>query len=411
LRKTGAELPSLSTFQRKVRKRMGSAQLAYATGGSKAFRNTRVYLRNNYPNRLHSVLLDHTELPIWVVPRGHKQAQKPWMTAVMDGYTRYVLAWVLTWGTPTSEEVRAALIQAITIGVAPDGETPIGGLPYRAVWDRGLDFLANIISDSCTRLGVIPVALHAYSPHHKGALERFWGFLKRDLLPPLPGYCDGPKDIRGNHAIATAAMSEDDFLPLLIEWMDSYHLEHVNRNTGATALEMWQSDPTPLVEVPIEQLRVDFLIAKDAAKVSKNGVRFDRIDFVAPELRKVIGRTVQIRYLPHDRSFIEVFSDDEHLCTAYPVDQLTPDEQNDIVQGNHAERRLGQRRFSSANRLRRANHATSRLEVDKQHRRHVVDDPAGPTTSKGMLGNGKAALERLLGPDDGDGDDQESRLF
>ena len=413
LRKAGVKVPSLSTFRRKVRKQMGSAQLAYAKGGSKALRNTRIFLRNEYPNRLHSVLLDHTELPIWVVPRGHKQAQKPWMTVVMDGYSRYVLAWVLTIGRPTSEEVRAVLIQGITIGVAPDGETEIGGLPYRALSDRGLDFLATIISESCTRLGIIPVALNAYSPHHKAALERFWGSLKTDLLPPLPGYCDGPQDIRGNHAIASAAMNEDDFLELLIDWMDDYHINHVNRSIGTTPLKKWQSDPTPLIEVPPEQLRVDFLIAKEAAKVSKNGVRFDRIDFVAPELRKVIGRHVQVRYLPHDRSFIEVFCDDEHLCTAYPVDQLTPDEQHDIVQGNRAERRLGKQRFSRANRLRRANHATSRLEVDKQHRRHVVDDPDEPTTSKGMLGNGKAALERLFGtdPDGADGaDGQESRL-
>lgn len=93
--------------------------------------------------------LDHTELPIWVVPRGHKQAVKPWITAVMDSKTRYLLSWTITFGRPTAAEVRAALMSAMTMRVAPDGETLVGGKPLRAVWDRGVEFLANLITESC----------------------------------------------------------------------------------------------------------------------------------------------------------------------------------------------------------------------------------------------------------------------
>lgn len=68
-----------------------------------------------------------------MVPRGHKIAVKPWITAVMDASTRYVLSWMVTFGRPTAEEVRAALIQAILIRPAPDDETLVGGLPVRAI--------------------------------------------------------------------------------------------------------------------------------------------------------------------------------------------------------------------------------------------------------------------------------------
>ena len=73
-------LPSQRTFRRKVREEMGT-EIEYARHGSAGYRDHQLYLRNDYPHRMHSVLLDHTELPIYVVPRGHKTAVKPWITA------------------------------------------------------------------------------------------------------------------------------------------------------------------------------------------------------------------------------------------------------------------------------------------------------------------------------------------
>ena len=80
----GHAVPSVRTFQRHVVEQLGTGQLAYARLGSAGFRNTQVYLKNHYGHRMHSVLLDHTEMPLWVVPRGYKQAQKPWMTVVVQ---------------------------------------------------------------------------------------------------------------------------------------------------------------------------------------------------------------------------------------------------------------------------------------------------------------------------------------
>jgi putative transposase len=215
---------------------------------------------------------------------------KPWITAVMDGATRYLLSWVVTFGRQGSEEVRAALMQSFMLRTAPDGQTIVGGRPLRAVWDRGLEFLSNLITESCMRLDVTPVALPAYSPHLKGRLERFWDFLKKDALPTLPGYSEGPKDLRGNSAIASYALGEDKFLVVLADWMDEYIAQHKLSTTGRTPLQMWKDDATPLEEIPEERLWTDFLVAKDRCKVSKNGIRFDRIDWTAPGLQGKTGR-------------------------------------------------------------------------------------------------------------------------
>ena len=97
-------LPSLRSFQRLVNRVMGTDQLAYARRGSAGYRDAQVYLANHYPHRMSDLLLDHTEMSIYVVPTGHTHAVKPWLTVVLDGRTRYVLSWVVS--TSTCEGAR-----------------------------------------------------------------------------------------------------------------------------------------------------------------------------------------------------------------------------------------------------------------------------------------------------------------
>lgn len=309
----------------------------------------------------------------------------------MDGATRYVLSWVVTFGRPTAEEVRAALVQAMTLRLAPDEETLVGGRPLKAVWDRGLEFLATLITQSCLRLQVMPIALPAYSPHLKGRLERFWGTLKTGLLPPLPGYSEGPHDLRGNHAIADTALGEDEFLLLLDAWMTDYNVNHVVSTMKMTPLQAWRADGTPLDEIAPERLWQDMLVSKDS-KVSKNGIRWDTIDWVAPELVSVIGRHVEIRHLPHDRSFIEVFLDGDHLCTAVPVQDLDEETKQATIERRQAARAQAQKHFSAANRMRGKKHpGTAKLVKGKDGKRFVVD----PVDD--LLAGGAQALEELFG--------------
>jgi putative transposase len=397
-------LPSERIFRRRVRAEMGN-QIDYARGGSAGYREHQLYLRNDYPHRMHSLLLDHTELPIFVVPRGLKHAVKPWITAVMDGSTRYVLSWVVTFGRPTAEEVRAALVQAMTLRLAPDGDTVVGGRPLKAVWDRGLEFLATLITESCLRLNVMPIALPAYSPHLKGRLERFWRTLKTSLLPPLPGYSEGPHDLRGNSAIADAALGEDEFLVLLADWMDDYTVNHVIRTTGMTPLQAWRADGTPLDEIAPEQLWHDFLVSKDRCKVNRTGIRWDTIDWFAPELVDNIGRHVAIRHLPHDRSFIEVFLDGVHLCTAVPVQTATDETKHEAIERRQAARAKAQQRFTAVNRIRRKGHdSVHKLAKDKDGKRLVV------TSDDDLLSGGVQALEQLFAKPAAEGGEQ-GRLF
>ena len=94
---------------------------------------------------------------------------------------------------------------------------------------------------------------------------------------------------------------------------------------GKSRRQRWLEDPTPITVVPRDEVRHLFMGDPETRTVSKNGVRFDNIDYIDPgiELRGFRGRTVKIRYLPNERSFIDVYDTcGEFICTAVPTDRL-----------------------------------------------------------------------------------------
>lgn len=392
------DIPSLSTFRRRVVETVGSHGLAVAKRGTVAAREVRVHLPGEEYERGETYLLDHTELPIYVVPEGMRTASRPWLTAVMDAGSRYIVGWVLTTGrVPDAEQVRAALMAAIDLRLAPDGQTTVGGAPERCHWDRGLDFLSELITESCVRLGITPVALPAYSPHLKGRLERFWATLKPDALGHLPGYIDSGRNVRGEYLFATNALPEAALLNELRQWIDWYNAERQNRSLGLTPLAAWQQGRAPLRAIPRDRLWQDFLLSSNH-KVGKNGVHLDKHDFVGLDstLNDLIGRTVEVRYLPHNRDFVEVFEGGQHRVTCYNVKLLRASDKTEFIKKRREAQHRTALQFSAARRARAAHPGALALEeirVNGRKKVRVVTEQQvdlldGITTSIGEL-NGR----------------------
>jgi hypothetical protein len=186
--------------------------------------------------------------------------------------------------------------------------------------------------------------------------------------------------------------------------MDWFVSEHVNGTTGLTPLQAWAADPTPLDEVPEEQLWLDFLVSKDQRKISKNGIRWEGIDWIGPELNDHVGERVEIRYLPHDRTFIEVFRNNEHLCTAEPNELLSDEASHAVLLRRREARAAARKRFTAANRLRKAQGEHS-YEIDKKTGKRNVVVPA----QQDLFEDGDDALAQVLGA--GKVDSDQTRLF
>jgi len=226
----------------------------------------------------------------------------------MDGFSRLIMGWAISM-YPSSATVLAALRSAITI----DPECgPFGGVPEALRWDNGLEFAAEALQTAGAVLGCKVAKMPAYTPHLRGKIERSHSF-----VAGLPFHTDGPAAADGRlYGPAGDPMSLALFVDHFAEWVRSYNAERPHEGlAGMTPLEKWCGDATPVRTVPPEQLRW-LLLAGQRRRILKDGIHFQGLMFIAPELNGRVGQDVEVRYMPHDLRTVEVFQGDAWLCGA-----------------------------------------------------------------------------------------------
>lgn len=328
----GESVPSERTLRRRWEKADPTLR-AYVTGGADALKDVQLYRRYETPERNLMWDIDHQELPVSVVPKGHRTPQKPWLTTVIDDCTRMVMSQILTFGRPGAEEVVAALADGMRLKPTTSGEA-VGGVPQAVRCDHAAEFKGRLFRESLLRLGVAVQPTYPYLSHLNGKVERFHRTLQDEFCATLPGYTHGPRTLSKRDLFGSEAepLHEKLFLELLLDWVERYNTERPHQTLeGRTPLQAWCDHHTPLRQVDVDQLRLSMVISEDDRKVTKSGVRFDRVDYTSPDLPPV-GTKVEVRYLPHDRSFIEVFYDGQWACTAWPHANLTDEEVRQLQQ-------------------------------------------------------------------------------
>ncbi len=136
----------------------------------------------------------------------------------------------------------------------------------------------------------------------------------------------------------------------LREFLDAYNREHRHAGLGdLTPAEKWATSAAPLEVIEPKRLRW-MLMADETRVVNKDGIHFEADVFIAPEIVKRGGETVQVRYMPHDLRSIEVFTESGWLCTAYPQDRLTRAQADAVIEHRRAAARQMGRRKAAATR-------------------------------------------------------------
>ncbi|MFC3494837.1 Mu transposase C-terminal domain-containing protein [Glycomyces rhizosphaerae] len=324
------------TLQRAFEAALTPAERAAWRDGDRARRAAEVYLRRADAGRNQVWELDHKQLPVLVMPpRGG--AVKPWLTTIIDDGSRALVGWVISL-TPHTGTVLTALRMALT----HDPERgPFGAVPAMVRIDRGLDFAAEAVRGALAALCVVCHRLPGYTPHRKGKVERIHRTIEQTFLIGLPGFTGGPRDAAGrlygpvsdstaDRAAAEGATAAPLPVALLATrfaaWVSWYNSEREHSGLGdRTPVQAWNDDDTTLQRIDEVDLR-HLLLAGAERTIGADGIRFGGHAYLAPELHGRRGQRVQVRYMPHDDRFIEVYLDDKHLCTAHPQDQLTPEQ-------------------------------------------------------------------------------------
>lgn len=316
---------------------------------------------------------DHKRVPVRVDIEG--QAVCPWVTWFIDVATKVIVGVAVTPHEPARDAVLAALRTGIS---RADPYGPFGGLPGRVRVDRGKEFLCRTVARALGGFAVPVEDLPAYTPYRKGTIEALNSAVEEMFLVSLPGYTRRARPMGAHRPDEVGDLLPfADFVEALLGWVRWWNTGHqpAGLPSGLTPMTAWEADPTPVEDVPEEQLAF-FALEDDGRvrKISTSGVRWRRRFYIAPWMVGHVGTRVRLRYLPHCDGQVEVFSADEpdrHLGIAYLAQEATLEQRRALASVRERKARALKADLKAAEKLRRTRY-TATTTPDVPRPRHAV---------------------------------------
>ncbi|MCA9091019.1 MAG: transposase family protein [Planctomycetaceae bacterium] len=191
-------IPRVATLDRAICRRIAQLdpwEVDRARWGKRiADRKHQSTQRQNLARRiLERVEIDHTPLKVVVGDEAGPIGQ-PWLTVLIDYYSRMIVGFCVGFEPPSYGVVMEALRHAIlpkaylaTTYPRVRGDWPCFGIPERLVCDRGSDFASQDLEQATFQLGIQLDFNPPRTPHFKGTVESFFDVLNDELASSLPG--------------------------------------------------------------------------------------------------------------------------------------------------------------------------------------------------------------------------------
>jgi putative transposase len=305
----GEKAPSYGTVFNIVRS-LPADLVTLAHEGAKAYSNTfeLVHRREaSGPNAIWQA--DHTPLDILLLkPDG--EAAKPWLSIVIDDYSRAVAGYFLFFEEPSALNTSLALRQAIWR--KEDSRWIVCGIPDVLYTDNGSDFTSQHLEQVSADLKIRLVFSIPGKPRGRGRIERFFSTVTEMFLCELDGYIPGGAAVRGNPRL-TLAEFDVLFRTFLL---DVYHRRECSE-TKTPPVERWEANGfLPRMPDSLEQLDLLLIQVAKARQVRVDGIHFQSLRYISTTLAAYIGETVTLRFDPRDMAEIRVFHQNKFLCRA-----------------------------------------------------------------------------------------------
>lgn len=252
---------------------------------------------------------DHTPLDILLI-HADGAAAKPWLTTVIDDYSRVVAGYFLSFENPSALHTSLALRQAIWR--KEDPRWVVCGIPDVLYTDNGSDFTSQHLEQVGADLKIRLVFSIPGKPRGRGRIERFFSTVNEMFLCELEGYAPAGGAVRGKPTLTLAEFDTKfrDFL------LDVYHRrEHAE--TKMPPAERWERNGfLPRMPDSLEQLDLLLIQVAKARQVRVDGIHFQNLRYISTTLAAYVGETVTLRFDPRDMAEIRVFHQDKFLCRA-----------------------------------------------------------------------------------------------
>lgn len=287
----GEEPPSYWVVYRIVAD-LPSDLLTLAHEGTKAYSNTfeLVHRREAVgPNAIWQA--DHTPLDILLV-RSDGEAAKPWLTTVIDDYSRAVAGYFLSFEDPSSLHTSLALRQAIWR--KEDPRWIVCGIPDVLYTDNGSDFTSHHLEQVSADLKIRLVFSIPGKPRGRGRIERFFSTVNKMFLCELDGFAPAGGAMRGKPTL-TLAEFDNRFRTFLLD----VYQRRENAETKMPPAERWQANGfLPRMPDSLEQLDLLLIQVAKARQVRADGIHFQNLRYISTTLAAYVGETVTLRIDP-----------------------------------------------------------------------------------------------------------------
>ncbi len=136
------------------------------------------------PNALWQA--DHTQLDIPPCFARMAPQARPWLTAVIDDYSRSIAGYFLGFDPPSSLRTSLAMRQAIWRKADPHWQ--VCGIPDVLYVDNGADFVSKHLEQVAVDLKMRLIFSTPGKPQGRGKIERFFRTVNEMFLCDLEGY-------------------------------------------------------------------------------------------------------------------------------------------------------------------------------------------------------------------------------
>lgn len=271
---------------------------------------------------LERVELDHTKMDLMVVDTDTRlPLGRPWLTSMIDRYSRMVLGFHLTFLPPAYLSVMQCLKHAIrkkdyvrSRFPAVEHEWPTWGVPETLVVDNGKEFRSRHFEDGCLELGIqidfAPPRCGAY----KGTVERWFGTENTKLLHQLPGTTFSNIFARRDYdPVRNAVITLDALLELVHVFIVDIYGQQVHRGLHDIPARRWDEGVSASPpRFPDSTRSLDVLLGCVAERsIRRSGIELFTLRYNCPELalvRRSLGSKckVRLKYDPSNLSMIHV---------------------------------------------------------------------------------------------------------
>src|SRR5271156_553141 len=303
---TGEPVPGYGTVYDLVRE-VPSGLLTLAHKGGKVYSEGYDLVHRREAARSNAIWqADHAQLGILLI-REDGQTSRPWLTIVIDDYSRAIAGYYLGFGPPSSMRTALALRQGIWRKGDPHWH--ICGIPEVLYTDNGSDFTSKHIEQVAVDLKTRLVFSTPGKPQGRGRIERFFRTVNQMFLCELDGYI---KRKRQKPSL-TLELFEELFRTFLLE---TYHRRTSEEGRPAPS-ERWEEGGfLPRMPESLEQLDLLLMQEVRARKVRRDGIHFQGLRYLSLTLAAYVGEDVTIRFDPRDMGEVRVFYKDRFLCPA-----------------------------------------------------------------------------------------------